>query len=144
MTFELYETPGDYLGLVVPCASGVYWSNQCGGTYCAHPKTEGIYVPLPASVWQPNVHRDNDPLLDYWVYGSDPEEELAPARKALAELLAKTGLAEFFEPWDFPLYWGEAWVPVTVKADQPERFPGLPFLDQLKGRNAFLTYPNSD
>jgi hypothetical protein len=147
MIFDLWQRHTDYLGLVVPCASGVHWSTQTGGTYCARPKVEGIYLPLPLSVLPDRFgYFDGvrDPLRDFWVHGGDPTEHLSLAKRCLSEFLVKAELSAYFEPWDYPLYWGEAWVPVTVRQDQPQYGSELPFIDQIKGRNAFLTYPNSD
>jgi hypothetical protein len=41
---SLYGLEG--LGLVVPYPSGVLYTNQTGGTTCAHPVEEGVFVPL--------------------------------------------------------------------------------------------------
>ncbi|WP_316806523.1 DUF6210 family protein [Pedobacter agri] len=41
---ELWDTVG--LGLIIEYPSGIFFSNQTGGTSCQHPSIEGIYVPL--------------------------------------------------------------------------------------------------
>lgn len=34
------------LGVITPCKSGVEFTNQVGGTACAHPVEEGVFVPM--------------------------------------------------------------------------------------------------
>jgi uncharacterized protein DUF6210 len=41
---SLYGLEG--LGLIVPYPSGVLYTHQTGGTNCAHPVEEGVFVPL--------------------------------------------------------------------------------------------------
>jgi len=41
---QLWDTVG--IGLIIEYPSGMFFSNQTGGTSCQHPSIEGIYVPL--------------------------------------------------------------------------------------------------
>jgi hypothetical protein len=41
---ELWDTVG--LGLIIEYPSGIFFSNQTGGTACLHPSIEGIYIPI--------------------------------------------------------------------------------------------------
>jgi hypothetical protein len=41
---QLFYTAG--VSLIIPCHSGVLYSNQTGGHGCLHPEVEGVCVPL--------------------------------------------------------------------------------------------------
>ncbi len=41
---EIWDSVG--LGIIVQYNTGVYFSNQTGGSNCLHPKIEGFYLPL--------------------------------------------------------------------------------------------------
>lgn len=43
-TIAIWDSVG--LGIIVAYPTGIFISNQVGGTACLHPKIEGIYLPL--------------------------------------------------------------------------------------------------
>jgi hypothetical protein len=49
-TIELWDLDWP-MGVIVPCESGVKFTNQTGGTMCAHPVIEGVFIPLPSFLW---------------------------------------------------------------------------------------------
>src|SRR3990167_3766213 len=65
------------VGLLVPCLSGVVWTNQVGGTTCVHPRIRGIYVPLagPRSVIADRLMDGGAPWANCacGVWASNPE-----------------------------------------------------------------------
>lgn len=121
-----------FTGLIVPAKTGIFYTNQCGGTACTHPEIEGFYVPIQ------QCSPDDDPLLDIWVKRYEPD-------------VVARFIAECFYPLDThvaPLeeyigQWGEAWVPVKVIRSMlgPQHAPEL---EALIGRTAIITYQNSD
>jgi hypothetical protein len=44
---ELWGMAEGMCGLIVPCPSGIVYSNQTGGRFCRHPHLEGVYLPVP-------------------------------------------------------------------------------------------------
>lgn len=122
-----------FFGLIVPCTSGVEWTNQVGGVYCNHPRVEGIFIPLPEN-WKPSP----DPLLDTG-WHSNP---------ALVEnfLDASPELQERFEaPYAYPVgeFFGEAWVHVGIRRLESDVLFG-PLLAPFYGQIGIITYTNSD
>lgn len=123
---------GHFLGLIVPCSSGVEWTNQVGGVSCQHPKVEGIYIPLPVH-WEPYP----DPLLDW--YGNYKPYRVEEFLEAAPELLKRFAVLESYPDNEC---FGEAWVPVTIQVS-PEDAYG-PLLTPFFGRAGIITYTNSD
>lgn len=130
-------------GLVFPWPSTVVWTRQAGGTACAHPACEGIYVPLPVADVLP------------FAYELRPDWGLSAARDAcqLDEVDAAFAAARYplvvdrrrLDPRAGQNY-GEAWLPVLV-VDRPGCFPAESPRAALRGflnSPAILTWPNSD
>jgi hypothetical protein len=131
---ELWSLENLY-GIIVLAKTGVWYSNQVGGTCCCHPKAEGYYVPLPI-FWHP----EHDVLID----------RAEPYNRDLVEkfLTSSQDLPMYFEPLDndylatldlledhnTDLY--EAWVPVKIIHSYNNLLP--------KGKIGILTYVNSD
>lgn len=142
---KLFMHEGDLLGLIVLMPSGVIFSNQTGGTMCAHPDAEGIYVPLylTGGRWPPV-----DQLTDVWNrHWGRYDGKLA--RKLIEHLGFKHILEavkdeeKILPAWVDLQGWGEAWVPVRIKelkADEPHG----ELLKDFSGHYAILTYVNSD
>jgi hypothetical protein len=122
---ELWDLQ-NFMGVIVPCQSGVIFSNQTGGIDCFHPEVEGVYIPPPYFGKEP------DCLYDYWLDEYDAEI----AKQAIKELDSED--FEALEESDFDM--GEAWIPVKVKDHQclPQQLK--PFI----GKVVILTYQNSD
>lgn len=144
----------DVIGLVVPAKTGIVWTNQTGGTHCAHPTMEGFFVPLHNPDF-PSCAAD-DPLVDGWWKAVGPDEVAeGPSWHqpvdvgAIKSLLDKSPWAGIFKPDPtYVGYWGEAWVPVIIncspKVEGVFSSGIIPLLGDLSGRSAILTYPNSD
>ena len=118
-------------GLIIRMPTGVIYTNQCGGTHCAHPEVEGALLPLSVEVVE-------DPLYDWWGTHCRPED----ARHMLRGLKLDDWLRfdqEYIHPW------GEAWIPTLIRDDIPPDalYPGDE-LRQFAGFRAIFTYPNSD
>lgn len=118
-----------FFGMIVPCHTGIIWTNQCGGTSCTHPEQEGIFVPLPG-FWIPDL----EDLTDLWSTASHTEQ-------ISVWLNASEELSQAFEALDHnPLAaLGEAWVPVRVVNKGNETILA-PFVNDI----VILTYANSD
>lgn len=120
---ELWECVGAFV--IVKRPSGIWYTNQCGGTMCAQPEEEGFLVPME------RYHGDEEQLSsmleDTWF--KDPESFEEPWDKEDEETLNK--LVSSFESvghgdnvwrpqldlerWrDKNVSKGEAWVPVTT------------------------------
>lgn len=138
----------NFLGVVRPCESGVVFSNQAGGTACAQPEIEGIFLPLP--LWA--FKKDQDTLEDHW---GDTKHE--PRVQALQNfLIGQPDLISWFRtPTVLELevarqvglvsWWGEAWVPLIILPSVSESFADVrDLLEPFIGELVFLTNPNSD
>jgi hypothetical protein len=147
-TFELW-THSNFFGAIVLQKTGVWWSNQVGGTACAHPKVEGFYVPIR--------------MQDVDTYG---ESIVDLAWHAYDEDLVKEWLTEYqwsywFEPIPADVLDGllepektiyEAWMPVRVRPDLADPQPDetlagkerRAFWHAHRGRVVIFTWENSD
>lgn len=132
ITTELYMID-DIMGVIIECPSNIVWSNQTGGTCCAHPEVEGIYVPLRIG-----TPPETDILYDIGYMEYDP--------KLVTQWLADNALDHFFEARksfsDKYKTFGEAWVPVKIFGKEKVRLD--PHLRPFAGMDAIITYTNSD
>ena len=146
MKIELWGYNRD--GVIFPEKTGIIWSNQCGGTSCAHPEMEGIFVPLNTSI---EDYGEHDPFLDAW--GSSYVEYLRdiPKIEALWGFLVRVSEEEFLQliekhsditGRDF-YECGEAWIPVKVIKIKDSYGNSTQF-ESFIDRVGILTYPNSD
>jgi hypothetical protein len=136
MKIELWDILEDgLLGVIVPLKTGVVWSNQTGGTCCAHPELEGIYVPLKP--WD-DALTDVDPFYDRWGQPYSPALVLA--------FLSNFGLDQWLEPTQPPEHEanGEAWVWAKVRTITTDEWLLPEILRPLSGMLCVVTYPNSD
>ena len=132
-----------WCGIVFPMPTGISWTNQTGGTACAQPTEEGVFLPLwggyvddvfPAS--------SKNPLVDRWDDG--PVD--VPSVQGYLDRLGAIGRC-LTPDSGFSGQWGEAWIPVVVntldglrRADRPCRAA----LSAFAGRHGFFTTDNSD
>jgi len=133
------------VGIIFPAKTGFTFSNQVGGTYCAHPTLEGIYIPLRP--FDSDLDLKEDPLQDHKkkTY-EDSHAEM------IQEFLSWAELDKFLKvpsKLDFDLaipnsYLAEAWVPVQVKSVPPHQFGNGAVLENLVGKIGILTCQNSD
>lgn len=128
---ELWGHHG-FFAAIVPCASGVVWTNQCGGTYCAHPEVEGILIPLPLD-WLPETNF----LENCW-----EDSPAGHCRDCALEFLRDSSVHMAELDTEYTDRWGEAWVPVRFP-ECTDRAPH-PVIELLAGKRAILTYCNSD
>ena len=137
----------DFLGLIYPCSSGFYWRNQVGGTQCAYPRLEGIYVPLPDA--GPRV--DENPMYDWYVTSEESYQERA--LPIIQKFLATSEfLSEWFKPLESwaevpeytPKFVAEAWVPVRCVEGSHDHYIYEHLLRPFFGKMVVLTHPNSD
>lgn len=123
----LWEDNSFGIGLIVNFSTNVTYTNQCGGTCCAHPELEGFFVPL--SMAEPS---SPDPLNDHWgEYEWLMDEGI--------QFLMENELDKYFKLDDtYDGHIGEAWLPVIIlKNDHPA-------LQDLEGMHGVITYENSD
>lgn len=141
-----------WTGLVVPLSTGVLWRTQAGGTACAHPEVEGIFIPLAGDLAEEESFEDLQSrwmeAKDSWRYYADKVSPLFAVTADTVHLRAlhetEWALAQLPSPHRLR-YWGEAWIPVIVAEDPRENAWYMhPHLEAVKDRLAFLTYPNSD
>jgi hypothetical protein len=139
----LVELPEEFRGFIVRAATGAVYTNQTGGTMCAHPEMEG-YVDWPPehsilerdiTVWvekHGGSSMNMSPVLkksmrDAWFSG--PEAKYGHASQADVDKLVKLKLPlELDREALLTECWGEAWIPVILE----------------DGRRAIFTYHNSD
>jgi hypothetical protein len=153
VTVELYDVV-NLSGIIVPRNTGIVWENQAGGTACAHPKLEGVFVPL--ACFMPWGNEIPDPLLDH--VGSryisklvDKFLDATDLRSWFRSLTTKEAheLLPHFDKSDCYLY--EAWVPAYICTEDEviaQRDPirrGLPHVTPAFGGGwGVLVYNNSD
>lgn len=130
MQIDLLDHQADhFIAFLLPCPSGIQWTNQVGGTMCCHPSIEGILIPVQGML------DERDPLLDY---AGTYDAEL------VRRFLSVMELDHLFRPLpDGTTTWNEsrlyeAWVPVQVVQNS------FSSLEGLVGRIGILTYANSD
>lgn len=135
-----FENPFGF-GILFPSKSGFTYTNQVGGSCCAHPTLEGIYVPL----------RPLDPDLN-WSADALQDRRMKTYEDSHAEMV--TEFLKFTElddvltspsKLDFDLaipnsYLADAWVPVQVKPIPPYQFGNGAVLHNLVGKIGILTY----
>jgi len=133
----------DVVGLVLPCKSGVYITNQTDGCCCRHPGVEGVFAPLPENI-------GGEGLSEIWCHEHKTMVELADAIDAW---IVKNVEECHYNPrhWmsfrvrrnDAPSRIEEAWVPVTLIQPKATASIELNFISGFSG-DAILTWPNSD
>ena len=139
MLIELWDSFQDgSLGLIVPeHKTGITWTNQVGGTACAHPCEEGFFIPL---TWK---QRDPDILLDCYFH---PEAHtIDDAIGLVSRFLKAQEIDEYFVADKRAIrdrIVAEAWVPVAVRDNQSTQ--NLSYLQPLIGKTVIITYRNSD
>lgn len=128
---------GDFAALIVAHPSGVSYSNQCGGSNCAHPALEGVMIPLPSRV---GVGACRIHIHDLFGSASsmNPWSPSGDDAKTVAEFLGEQMLGVVFDE-SFTGEWGEAWIPVRVVSADPSST-----LADFIGYTGILTYCNSD
>jgi len=139
---SILESP--FFGLVVRSyGTGVSYTNQVGGTACAHPQIEGFFVPLcenllPESARE--VVRDfYFPRGDIREFATMPRDFLEAIDPGMGDESKLSHLFDIRNIRDRRILFAEAWVPVRVKPKPSEHF-----LCGLSGRFGYLTWDNSD
>jgi hypothetical protein len=118
-------------GIVIVCNTGIRWTNQAGGTTCAHPEAEGIFIPLP-----PFLESSLEILRDRWHLD-------ASDIKYVRRFLTAEELDRVME-YDPTMMGGEAWVPVRILPAINEAPTWANSLKPFAGCNGFIVYQNSD
>jgi hypothetical protein len=146
---ELYDHAG--LGLIIEYPSGVTYGNQTGGTSCLQPSTEGIFIPLRKDC----LVEDRDlvsPRNKLAAYFEGPKWKGTGATNGLDmddadfidRLLSDSGLSPCMIVDRRRLHDShEAWVRVTVLADEPGPCPIFSGFGPYP-RTGILTWHNSD
>ena len=136
----------NFIGVIVPCKSGIWYTNQMGGSACGDPCIEGVFIPLNGN-WFNFTYLKKDPLEGHC--------ETLKDRDRIDLFLSRT--KEFLKR--FPcledvlrcptekeikgVFGGEAWVPLIVQTSK--NVPLVPeCLKDFEGKMVYLTYPNSD
>jgi hypothetical protein len=143
-TVELWDS-NQLLGVIYPCQSGVEYTNQVGGTACAHPKIEGVFIPLP-QYWF-DFDTVKDPLEGFWhPTGGREDMMVGLIQKLLDEndLLKLNFRAPTLQELKEKPYVAEAWVPLVCITDRNSYKAGSELLGAFKDFWVYLTYPNSD
>lgn len=137
-TVELFMS--SVTSFIVPCESGVIWSNQTGGVNCAHPSIEGVLLPLFGRICFP------ESFLNTWCDLSKYEEGAVGACLYDAQLngdfrpLNVDELFLFVQSDICPRF-GEAWLPLAIR-EEPMMMPDV--LGPFAGQAGILTWANSD
>ena len=139
-----------FFGCLVPCKTGVLWTNQVGGIANVHPEVEGFFVPLP-SCWEP----PGNPLES--ISSCDMPYD-AEFQSMVTMFLSFVPLHFLFRPLDVDEFRrfcdcvgnnaiAEAWVPVRVLDFDCADLAAHPYcdiLEPLRGRDVILVYGNCD
>ncbi len=145
---EIWDSVG--LGIIIEYPTGVWVSQQTGGTSCLHPKVEGIYLPLHND-YTHKEHQFLSPEIDLSQYFEGPKHNGTGATsgldqedvKVITEILTKYKLGHILEINKSKLKEShEAWVHIWLK---PEK-NNIPLWTGFEPypRNAILTWCNSD
>jgi hypothetical protein len=134
------------LGLIIPCSSGVIYSNQTGGILCLKEHLEGVFVPL-----QDQVLGDQQEKRLYEHFGVAGGRWRGPGTRGLPDdsadlvdaVLQMSGQTRWLSVDRSRLMESqEAWVWVSL----PDDIAGATFalLERFPSGPAVLTWPNSD
>ena len=130
---ELWALQSPWLGLIISEPStGITYTNQVGGTACAHPEIVGFMMPLPRN-W---LDGPRDVIDDQW----NPEPTIGDVVLATRCLRAGDGhlYSRFAIQATRPGLIAEAWLPVVVLAAD------CAITGQFAGMEGVLTWNNSD
>jgi hypothetical protein len=133
-----------FFGIIFPDTTGYVYTNQVGGTRCAHPHLEGIFAPLSSRLNASFAFSLLDVAREYdgdLVTRFLREEELDEAFDVVPPTLALELSSAWASAGNFCL--AEAWVPVKVRSSHNER-DGWWVLDPFAGKVGVLTWCNSD
>lgn len=135
----------EFVGLIVFTPSNVVFSNAAGGTVCAQPDAEGVYIPLYIDGGHMRI-RPPDALKDRWYrYVENYNPSLVQG------CLEVMGLSQILEPVDLDAFsldalknlqgWGDGWLPVKIRkiAEQTDNHESL---KSFAEHYAILTYLN--
>ncbi len=141
---RLFEHVGT--ALIIPCSTGIVYSNQAGGHSCSQPQAEGFLVPIANGFGPAPTHDFRSPENELGQYF----EKLNSCGASLTELNAAEieTIMHKLPPWRGLMVDRtrlseslEAWVFVTIKANGIRRM----LVDGLKDPiRAILTWTNSD
>ncbi len=136
--------------LIIPCASGVTYRQQCGGTMCLQRELEGVLVPFNGDFLLEN-HRDSLEYHLMQVFSNGFGEVDRSMAERIQEVLDGSPFArdikiDFDRLQESAELWVsadsqvsvEAWVYVQVNGELADTLLGFGNL------NAVLTWPNSD
>jgi hypothetical protein len=137
-------------GFLIPAPTGIIWTNQVGGTLCAHPEIEGLFIPAEFHNYTPFNYSCGD-VRD--MYADTYDEYLGIARTARSSFQKSTNGAldyvqelskEEFEALPPSARVGaEAWVPFVLLGQKTHRtLP--PELKPFEGQVVIVTWRNSD
>lgn len=141
---DMHAMGREAAGIIVPAPTGVIYSNQVGGTRCAHPELEGFFIPWPLRRFEKWAH----PLHDF--YGCDDGVDV-PAEECILWVRAwlnevridhRVECLTAEEYVSFGQILAEAWAPVRIAASS--RWRCAPWQEALAGRIVIYTWQNSD
>ena len=125
---------GDYFGIIMPCSTGVIFTNQVGGHSCNHPECEGLFIPLDDGVGRPTRHVFQQHFKGSWATLTEEDASVVDGALQKGNLgficADRTKLSDSVE----------AWVHVVVNLKAASTFS-----DFDSGFNrGILTWQNSD
>ena len=148
---KLYDAVGT--GIILCCDSGVYYTNQTGGTFCLQPEVEGVYLPLRNDYRIPELTFES-PELDLSAYFCGPKYRGTGAIYGLDEedanfidgILDKVRLSPSVRVDRRRLKDShEAWVYVTILGNEASEPDSALFANFAPyPRQGVLTWANSD
>ena len=112
---ELWQCPGVFI--IVEKATGIIYTNQCGGTACSQPRAEGFLVPMDMYVGDKEGIADL--TLDQWptLHHMNKIEELERLVATFSNIsndFEWSPLLDADRLLDDKTRCGEAWVPVMT------------------------------
>jgi hypothetical protein len=133
---------GGGIGIIIPCKSGVCYSNQTGGHACFHPEVEGVYVPLVDETINQEARLEEfftGPKLQGWCCDAIDAETADFVDSVLDSSPFSRGVKTDRKRLEAS---HEAWVHVTLPSTAQD--PGISEIVGFEGAEAILTWANSD
>lgn len=125
--------------LIIPSRTGIVYTNQVGGTECAHPKLEGVLVPVEYDVSLDNLKDSLSlKLCNLFPEGGAGLIDQSIAEKIQHLLDCSPYTKGIFIDWSKLDKSKEAWLYVKLKGNLDDTIE----CNTLK--TAVLTWPNSD
>jgi len=129
-------------GVIIPCRSGVIYTQQVGGIACLHPEVEGVFVPLCS------FKGDRDKLMEglskifYDKYECHCYKGITEEDADYLDKVFRKAKYPFKVDREKLRESVEAWLYIVITRDVVTY--DVPWITGIKGKKGILTWQNSD